>query len=106
MRLLDDIHHLAILTAVIDRLIAFYERISDAGVTMDLEEDGLRHAFITVGPRTVLHAFQVPGVVPPTDQPTFRRGRGCGHRTGPSRRLVRACRLRHRSHICALTSDR
>ena len=75
MKLLDDIHHLAILTADIDRLIAFYERILDAGVTMDLEEDGLRHAFITVGPHTVLHAFQVPGLVPPTDQPIFRRGR-------------------------------
>jgi hypothetical protein len=44
-------------------------------VTVDLEEEGLRHAFIAVGPHTVLHPFQVPGVEPPDEQPTFDRGR-------------------------------
>ena len=56
-------------------MIGFYERIFEAQVTVDLEEEGLRHAFIAIGPRTVLHAFQVPGVEPPRHQPMFQRGR-------------------------------
>jgi hypothetical protein len=44
-------------------------------VTVDLEEEGLRHAFIEVGPHTVLHPFQVPGVEPPGPLPMFGRGR-------------------------------
>jgi hypothetical protein len=58
-----------------DRLIAFYERAFDARVTADLEEEGLRHAFIAVGPHTVLHPFQVPGIEPPGPQAMFQRGR-------------------------------
>ena len=75
MKLLDDIHHLTFITADMDRLIAFYQRVFDARVTVDLQEDGLRHAFIEVGPHTVLHPFQVPGVEPPGEQPMFARGR-------------------------------
>jgi catechol 2,3-dioxygenase-like lactoylglutathione lyase family enzyme len=74
-QLLNDIHHLTFITADMDRLISFYERIFGARVTVDLEEDGLRHAFIEVGPHTVLHPFQVPGVEPPGHQPMFQRGR-------------------------------
>ena len=48
-QLLNDIHHLTFITADLDRLIAFYERVFEARVTVDLEEDGLRHAFIEVG---------------------------------------------------------
>ena len=73
---LDGIHHLTTLTADIDRLIGFYERVFDARVTLDLEEEGLRHAFIELGPRTVLHPFQVAGVdVPQRSIPMFQRGR-------------------------------
>ena len=74
--LLDGIHHLTTLTADLDRLIGFYERVFGARVTLDLEEDGLRHAFIELGPTTVLHPFQVPGVeVPQHHLPMFGRGR-------------------------------
>src|SRR3712207_1862508 len=73
--LLDDIHHLTFITADMDRLISFYERVFGARVTVDLEEQGLRHAFIELGPHTVLHPFQVPGVEPPGQQPMFQRGR-------------------------------
>jgi catechol 2,3-dioxygenase-like lactoylglutathione lyase family enzyme len=74
--LLDGIHHVTSLTADIDRLIAFYERVFDARVTLDLEEEGLRHAFIAVGPSTVLHPFQLTGVeVPQGAIPMFARGR-------------------------------
>jgi catechol 2,3-dioxygenase-like lactoylglutathione lyase family enzyme len=73
--LLDDIHHLTFVTADMERLISFYERVFGARVTVDLEEEGLRHAFIEVGSHTVLHPFQIPGVEPPERQPMFGRGR-------------------------------
>ncbi len=75
MQLLNGIHHLTFVTSDMNRLIAFYERVFGARVTVDLEEEGLRHAFIEVGPRTVLHPFQVPGIDPPGPQPMFGRGR-------------------------------
>ena len=62
LQLLNDIHHLMFITADLDRLISFYERVFEARVTLDLEEEGLRHAYIEVGPHTVPHVFQVPGV--------------------------------------------
>ena len=73
--LLDDINHLTFITADMDRLISFYERVFGARTTVDLEEEGLRHAFIEVGPHTVLHPFQVPGLKPPGPQEMFERGR-------------------------------
>ncbi|CAA9527769.1 MAG: hypothetical protein AVDCRST_MAG05-4127 [uncultured Rubrobacteraceae bacterium] len=75
MQLLDGIHHLTFVTSDMGRLISFYERVFGARATVDLEEEGLRHAFIEVGPHTVLHPFQVPGVEPPGRQPFFQRGR-------------------------------
>lgn len=75
LALLDDIHHVTFVTGDMDRLIGFYERVFDAQVTVDLEEEGVRHAFIEIGPHTVLHPFQVPGVEPPGKQPIFERGR-------------------------------
>ncbi|QIN81937.1 VOC family protein [Rubrobacter tropicus] len=75
MRLLNDIHHLTFVTSDMERLIAFYGRVFGARATVDLEEEGLRHAFIEVGPHTVLHPFQVPDVEPPGPLPMFRRGR-------------------------------
>jgi catechol 2,3-dioxygenase-like lactoylglutathione lyase family enzyme len=75
MKLLDGIHHMAFITPDLDRLIAFYERVFEARVAIDLEEDGLRHAFIEVGPHTFLHPFQVPGVPMPAARPMFERGR-------------------------------
>jgi catechol 2,3-dioxygenase-like lactoylglutathione lyase family enzyme len=75
MQLLQDIHHLTFLTADMDRLIAFYDRVFGARVTVDLKEEGLRHVFIQVGPHTVLHPFQLPGVQLPDPQPMFQRGR-------------------------------
>ena len=75
MQLLNDLHHLTFITADMNRLISFYGRIFGARVTVDLEEEGLRHAFIEVGPHTVLHPFQVPGIEPPGELPMFGRGR-------------------------------
>jgi catechol 2,3-dioxygenase-like lactoylglutathione lyase family enzyme len=76
MHLLNGINHLTFLTADMERLIAFYRRVFEARVTLDLEEDGLRHIFLEVGPHTVLHPFQLPGIKPPSQQPPmFERGR-------------------------------
>jgi catechol 2,3-dioxygenase-like lactoylglutathione lyase family enzyme len=76
MQPLAGIHHLSTLTADMDRLIGFYERVFDARVTLDMEEDGLRHTFIELGSGTVLHPFQIPGIDVPQDEiPMFQRGR-------------------------------
>jgi catechol 2,3-dioxygenase-like lactoylglutathione lyase family enzyme len=76
MSLLNGIHHIATLTSDMDRLIDFYVRVFDAQVLLDMEEEGLRHAFIKLGPVTVLHPFQIPGVeVPQGPVPIFTRGR-------------------------------
>lgn len=59
-----------------DRLLAFYVRVFDAEVTLDMTEEGLRHAFLRVGPITVLHPFQLlEGPAPPPPSPMFSRGR-------------------------------
>jgi catechol 2,3-dioxygenase-like lactoylglutathione lyase family enzyme len=75
VQLLNDIHHLAFVTADLDRLTAFYLRVFEAEVTVELQEEGVRHAFIELGPHTVLHPFQIPGVALPGPRPRFRRGR-------------------------------
>jgi hypothetical protein len=59
-----------------DRLLAFYVRVFDAEVTLDMTEEGLRHAFLRVGPTTVLHPFQMlEGPGPPPPSAMFSRGR-------------------------------
>src|SRR5215216_2121304 len=66
------------LTRDMDRLLAFYERIFDAPATFDRVERGpprLRHAFVEIGPHTVLHPFEVEDVDVPDRQPIFARGR-------------------------------
>jgi catechol 2,3-dioxygenase-like lactoylglutathione lyase family enzyme len=76
VKLVDGIHHVTFLTEDMDRLLAFYARVFEAKVTLDMTEEGLRHAFVRVGPTTVLHPFQLlegPGPPPPT--PMFSRGR-------------------------------
>lgn len=75
MALANGMHHLAFLTADLDRLISFYERIFEAEVTLDRTDKGLRHAFIEVGAGTVLHPFELSGVEVPGRQPIFGRGR-------------------------------
>jgi catechol 2,3-dioxygenase-like lactoylglutathione lyase family enzyme len=75
LKLVDDIHHLMFIAIDMDRLIAFYQRVFGARATVDLTEEGLRHAFIEVRPHTVLHPFQLPGVEPPASLPMSQRGR-------------------------------
>jgi catechol 2,3-dioxygenase-like lactoylglutathione lyase family enzyme len=76
MQLVDGAHHITFLTDDMDRLLAFYRRVFDAEVTLDMTEEGVRHSFIEVGPTTVLHPFQMlEGPAPPPPSPMFSRGR-------------------------------
>ena len=76
MQLVDGVHHVTFLTEDLDRLLAFYVRVFDAEVTLDMTEEGIRHAFLKVGPATVLHPFQIlEGPEPPPPSPMFTRGR-------------------------------
>lgn len=76
MALTAGTHHLATVTADLDRLICFYEQVFDAHVRWDLREEGLRHAFIDLGDGFALHPFEIPGLdVPQGELPIFARGR-------------------------------
>jgi catechol 2,3-dioxygenase-like lactoylglutathione lyase family enzyme len=75
--LVDGVHHVTFLTDALDRLVAFYERVFDAGTTLDMVEEGVRHVFLQVGPTTVLHPFQIIDgpELPPAPGTMFQRGR-------------------------------
>ena len=77
MQLVDGVHHVTFLSADLDRLTAFYERVLDAPTTLDMTEEGVRHVFIEVGPGTVLHPFQILAgpPLPPAPGEMFQRGR-------------------------------
>jgi catechol 2,3-dioxygenase-like lactoylglutathione lyase family enzyme len=69
-------HHLATLTADLDRLIDFYTQVFDATVVFDLREEGMRHAFLDLGGGFALHPFEIPEAdVPQGELPIFQRGR-------------------------------
>jgi catechol 2,3-dioxygenase-like lactoylglutathione lyase family enzyme len=73
--LVNGLHHIAFVTADLDRLVSFYERIFDARVTLDRADDGRRHAFIEIGTHMVLHPFEVSADRVPGRQQIFERGR-------------------------------
>jgi catechol 2,3-dioxygenase-like lactoylglutathione lyase family enzyme len=76
--LVAGLHHMTFLTADLDRLIGFYERVFDARLTFDRVEGDppyRRHALIEIGPHTLLHPFQVDSTDLPDPQPIFNRGR-------------------------------
>jgi len=76
MTLLAGINHTAVLSADVDRLAAFYTRIFDARVALDMTEGGLRIVMIDVGRGATLAAFQVEGKdVPRGGRAEFDRGR-------------------------------
>jgi catechol 2,3-dioxygenase-like lactoylglutathione lyase family enzyme len=105
VQLTDDIHHITFLTGDMDRLTAFYERIFEAKVTLDLVEEGLRHAFIEVGPHTVLHPFQIPGRLPPGKEEMFSRGRLDHSRSGRAARRPSASSAAARSPTAPATAS-
>lgn len=58
MPLATGCNHIALHTQDLDRLIAFYERVFDAEVRVDMQEGALRHALIDLGGGFCLHPFQ------------------------------------------------
>ena len=76
MPLLGGVNHVATLTADLDRLRAFYEQIFEAETALVLTTDTARHAFIVLGPDSVLHPYEIPGNEQARPgQPMFDRGR-------------------------------
>jgi catechol 2,3-dioxygenase-like lactoylglutathione lyase family enzyme len=73
--LTDGFSHVASVTDDVDRLAGFYQRVFDAPVMFDMEEEGMRHAAIDVGSGVVLHAFRVPWVPGDERREMFERGR-------------------------------
>lgn len=59
MPLSNGCNHVTVVTADIDRFIAFYSSHFDAEVKFDLDEDGLRHALVDLGGGFCLHPFQL-----------------------------------------------
>jgi catechol 2,3-dioxygenase-like lactoylglutathione lyase family enzyme len=104
VQLTDGVHHLTFLTEDMERLVAFYVRVFEAELTLDMTEEGARHVFLRVGPNTVLHPSQLlEGTSPPPPAPMFTRGagaRGCRQRRMDARvgrdRLVALQRLQAR----------
>ena len=75
MPITDGFSHVASITDDVDRLAAFYQRVFDAPVLFDMEEEGIRHAAIDVGANVVLHAFRVPWSPGDERREMFERGR-------------------------------
>ena len=75
MPLTDGFSHVASVTDDVDRLVGFYQRVFDAPVLFDMEEEGMRHAAIDVGSNVVLHAFRVPWAPGDERREMFERGR-------------------------------
>lgn len=58
MPLAAGCNHIAMHTQDLDRLIAFYEEVFDAEVTVDMQESPIRHALVDLGGGFCLHPFQ------------------------------------------------
>lgn len=50
--------HIALVTQDLDRFIDFYTQVFDAEVTLDLTEEGARHAMVDLGGGFRLHPFE------------------------------------------------
>jgi catechol 2,3-dioxygenase-like lactoylglutathione lyase family enzyme len=61
MALTTGIHHVAMLTADLDRFLAFYCGVFGGSVLFDVTEGELRHAAVDLGSGSALHAFQADG---------------------------------------------
>ncbi len=77
-RLTNGLNHVAFITADMDRLIAFYERVFGADTILDEVipmRGSTRHAFIEVGDGCILHPFEVSDSRWLETMPIFDRGR-------------------------------
>jgi catechol 2,3-dioxygenase-like lactoylglutathione lyase family enzyme len=60
MNLVSGIHHVAVITADIDRLIEFYTDVFEIPVIFQETTPAFRHALLRVGSSSVLHAAEMP----------------------------------------------
>jgi catechol 2,3-dioxygenase-like lactoylglutathione lyase family enzyme len=61
MSLLSGLNHVAVVTADLDRFIAFYTRIFGLEVVFTEAAPQFRHAILRIGADSWLHPVQVPG---------------------------------------------
>ena len=75
--LTDGFNHVAVLTADLDRFVAFYAEVFGATVqAQPVEEEDLRLTIVDVGPHSELNVFEMRGNDQPSRQtPMFGRGR-------------------------------
>lgn len=58
MPLATGCNHVALITADLDRFLAFWTAVFDAEVLFDMREDGMRHAMVDLGGGFCLHPFE------------------------------------------------
>ncbi len=61
MTLVNGINHVAVLTADLDRFLAFYRQVFDMPLLFEETTPAFRHAIIRSGPRSWLHPAEVFG---------------------------------------------
>lgn len=75
MNLISGIHHVAVLTADLNRFINFYTNVFEMPVIFQETTTVFRHALLRAGPSAILHAAEIPGNVHSCGLPeTFGRG--------------------------------
>lgn len=75
MNLVSGIHHVAVVTADIDRFIEFYTDVFEMPVIFQETTPAFRHALLRAGASSVLHAAEMPDNVHSSGLPDmFGRG--------------------------------
>lgn len=75
MTMLHGVNHVAVLTADLDRFVAFYRDVFDLDVVFEESTPAFRHAILRAGATSWIHPAEVPGASDGTALPTmFRRG--------------------------------
>jgi catechol 2,3-dioxygenase-like lactoylglutathione lyase family enzyme len=75
-KLLDGVHHVALLTSDTDRLIDFYRGVFGATVEDTTVDGPVRLTFLNIGPNTELNVFEIDSNDQASHQtPMFGRGR-------------------------------
>jgi catechol 2,3-dioxygenase-like lactoylglutathione lyase family enzyme len=75
MSLLAGVNHVAVMTADLDRFVAFYRDVFDMPVVFEEENPAFRHAILRAGPDSWLHPAEVPGTAHGAASPAmFDRG--------------------------------
>jgi catechol 2,3-dioxygenase-like lactoylglutathione lyase family enzyme len=61
MDLLTGVNHIAVLTADLDRFVAFYTEVFDVEVVFAEDTPAFRHAIVRTGPTSWLHPAELAG---------------------------------------------